>query len=50
MPVDEMIERALAEIEVLEINAGKRLVSRPSLQVHPLAVKEGTGGWGKTAP
>ena len=39
MPADEMIDRALADSEVLEISAGKRPVSKPFLEVHPFPVK-----------
>ncbi len=41
MPADRMIERALAEAEVLEIAAGKRPVTKPFLEVHPFEAKEG---------
>ncbi len=43
MPAEEMIDRALAETEVLEISAGKRPVSRPFLEVHPAQMKEDAG-------
>lgn len=43
MPAEEMIDRALAETEVLEISAGKRPVSRPFWEVHPEGVKEVAG-------
>ena len=41
MPAGDMIGRALAETEVLEISAGKRPMSRPFWEVHPVEVKEG---------
>ncbi|MBT4432688.1 MAG: tRNA 4-thiouridine(8) synthase ThiI [Nitrospinaceae bacterium] len=41
MPAEEMIDRALAESEVLEINAGKRPVSRLFGEVHSEEVKDG---------
>lgn len=43
MPADEMIDRALADSEVLEISAGKRPVSKPFLEVHPFPAKEEAG-------
>jgi thiamine biosynthesis protein ThiI len=43
MPVEDMIDRALAETEVLEISPGKRPVSRPFLEVHPAQMKEEAG-------
>ncbi|MBT3435705.1 MAG: hypothetical protein HOC91_16085 [Nitrospinaceae bacterium] len=39
-----MIYRALATTEVQEINVGKRPVSKPFLEVHPVGVKNGPGG------
>ncbi len=40
MPADQMIDRALAEAEVLEIRQGQRPLVRPFPEVHPFPASE----------